>query len=595
MTSAAFASTGLPSAYGLSSFGESHNPSSFDSVSQALLVENYRAWPSTGGGQMGAGSTILIRKLARNMTERELRSMFLFAKDFIDSDFLPHELADDQRYASAVARFKTSAAAAEAKLMLDGKPNTSTEANMIVEILPGSGVMMGPNLGRRNTVDGTLTGGLTSAASAASLLAAAGALSNGRPASRFNSTFQARDRISSPVGSGAGGRGGSNGGINGVSTSMSSEFPFPEASSRIQSLFTPQSPVGNQASEAQPRVTGKSVINDDTVDDDETGELLKDPLAYAQNGHAAASAAAKARRQTSAQVPVSRFAGLSLSTTSVSAASSVPAYAPARTGVSAQPSLPTTLSSPVLMNNAGPGSAYPLAATGAAASHFQRPTYPPVNPADQNPPCNTLYVGNLPIDTSEDELKAMFSKQRGYKRLCFRTKQNGPMCFVEFEDVSFATKALNELYGHPLHNSVKGGIRLSFSKNPLGVRTGQTTAGPGLPAAMNAHGASQALKSGSGSNGNGIGGMSTTSFMSACGPPPGLALPPGLQAPANSPATSMGPVGSPVSTGLTNSVYPAATQAGMRSASFASGISAGTGGSGLNGVSSAFADYMMGR
>ncbi|CAI4218224.1 unnamed protein product [Parascedosporium putredinis] len=90
----------------------------------------------------------------------------------------------------------------------------------------------------------------------------------------------------------------------------------------------------------------------------------------------------------------------------------------------------------------------------------------PVNPADQNPPCNTLYVGNLPIDTSEEELKAIFSKQRGYKRLCFRTKQNGPMCFVEFEDVSFATKALHELYGQPLHNSVKGGIRLSFSKNP---------------------------------------------------------------------------------------------------------------------------------
>jgi RNA recognition motif. (a.k.a. RRM, RBD, or RNP domain)/UBA/TS-N domain/Aft1 HRR domain len=96
-----------------------------------------------------------------------------------------------------------------------------------------------------------------------------------------------------------------------------------------------------------------------------------------------------------------------------------------------------------------------------------RHNYPPVNPADQYPPCNTLYIGNLPLDASEDELKAMLSKQRGYKRLVFRTKQNGPMAFVEFEDVSFATKALTELYGAPLHNSVKGGIRLSFAKNPL--------------------------------------------------------------------------------------------------------------------------------
>jgi len=103
--------------------------------------------------------------------------------------------------------------------------------------------------------------------------------------------------------------------------------------------------------------------------------------------------------------------------------------------------------------------------------HYQRHNFPPLGPADQNPPCNTLYVGNLPIDASEDELKAMFSKQPGYKRLCFRTKQNGPMCFIEFEDVSFATKAMLELYGRPLHNSVKGGIRISYSKNPLGVRS----------------------------------------------------------------------------------------------------------------------------
>jgi len=99
-----------------------------------------------------------------------------------------------------------------------------------------------------------------------------------------------------------------------------------------------------------------------------------------------------------------------------------------------------------------------------------RPTLLSVLHADQNPPCNTLYVGNLPKDTSEDELKAIFSKRQGYKRLCFRTKQNGPMCFVEFEDIAFATRTLSELHGHSLKHSTEGGIRLSFSKNPLGVR-----------------------------------------------------------------------------------------------------------------------------
>ena len=124
----------------------------------------------------------------------------------------------------------------------------------------------------------------------------------------------------------------------------------------------------------------------------------------------------------------------------------------------------------------------------------------------------------------------MFSKQRGYKRLCFRTKHNGPMCFVEFEDVSFATKALNELYGHPLHNSVKGGIRLSFSKNPFGVRTGQANGmGPQSP-----------LASPNAVSGFGSGVGCPPGFSTANGPPPGLAVPPGLSSPLLSPPMSTG-------------------------------------------------------
>ena len=102
-----------------------------------------------------------------------------------------------------------------------------------------------------------------------------------------------------------------------------------------------------------------------------------------------------------------------------------------------------------------------------------RPTYTLANLTDQKTPCNTLSVENLPIDTSEDELRAVFSSQSGYKRLCFRMKQNGPMCFVEFENTSQATEAMYKLHGYILHNSDENGIRLSFSKNPLGVRRTQ--------------------------------------------------------------------------------------------------------------------------
>ncbi|KAJ2159241.1 hypothetical protein GGF46_003171 [Coemansia sp. RSA 552] len=95
-----------------------------------------------------------------------------------------------------------------------------------------------------------------------------------------------------------------------------------------------------------------------------------------------------------------------------------------------------------------------------------------VNSNDQNPPCNTLYVGNLPVGAREDELRQIFQNSLGYKRMSFKAKPNsGPMCFVEFESIDFATLAMSDLDGRMLSNSVGGGIRLSYSKNPLGVRS----------------------------------------------------------------------------------------------------------------------------
>lgn len=591
MTSTAFAPSavhaqpsGASFSYGMSPLGDGSQLAlalGLDHGHHALATEADRAGAGAGPS-VGIGSAaILIRKLTRNMTDKELRSMFLFATEFLESEFVAPELPEDQNYVSAVARFKSYAAALEAKAMLDGKPNTATEANMVVEILPAPG--LGPTLPRRNTVDGTLNRGPSSVASSSTTGSAAAGL-NGRQASRFiNSAFQGLESISPP----ASGHG------------SNTDFPFPEAGSHIQSLFTPQSPVPAQPGDV-PRVTGKSVINDDSVDDDETGELLKDPVAYAKNGHtaSAAAAAARSRRTTNPPVPVSRFGALSLAAAAAATSGvSTPApsaFAPARSGAPV-PGAVAALA-PGLMNNlGGPGASYPLP---APPPHYPRPNYPPVNPADQNPPCNTLYVGNLPIDTSEDELKAMFSKQRGYKRLCFRTKQNGPMCFVEFEDVSFATKALNELYGHPLHNSVKGGIRLSFSKNPLGVRTGQPGSVTGMAAPMNHHVAGPGM--GGGGGGGGIGALPGAPFMTASGPPPGLTAPPGLPGPISMNAGSVGHLSASVggNNHVTNGAFPSSYvgMSGLRSPPMAGGIATSAGGAGLNGMNGGgYLDYMMGR
>ncbi|KAJ1903687.1 cell cycle RNA binding protein whi3 [Coemansia sp. IMI 209127] len=101
-----------------------------------------------------------------------------------------------------------------------------------------------------------------------------------------------------------------------------------------------------------------------------------------------------------------------------------------------------------------------------------------VNSNDQNPPCNTLYVGNLPPSAKEEELRQLFRNILGYKRMSFRTKPNsGPMCFVEFESIDFATLAMNDMDGRMLSSSVGSGIRLSYSKNPLGIRSQNNSSG----------------------------------------------------------------------------------------------------------------------
>lgn len=93
--------------------------------------------------------------------------------------------------------------------------------------------------------------------------------------------------------------------------------------------------------------------------------------------------------------------------------------------------------------------------------------------AEQSLPCNTLLVGNLPLDASEDELWFLFKKQTGFKKLCFRTKQNDHSCLVEFENTRFAANALGKLHGHRLRNNVYEGIRLSYTKSTLDPDTKQ--------------------------------------------------------------------------------------------------------------------------
>ncbi|KAI0015209.1 hypothetical protein F4780DRAFT_784381 [Xylariomycetidae sp. FL0641] len=425
-------------------------------------------------------TSILIRRLPNATTDDNLRLLLLFSQELIGAEFLSYEQSDDPNFRCAIAKFKTPGGAQQAKEMLHGKSMGDVE--LIVEILSGS-----PPPSRRHPIVSTASSGTSSANSSGP---------TSRQSDRYNGGFRSMDAMSPPS--------------HGLYTG--SELPNPESSAHYQSLFSPQSPIGNHLTE-RPRISGKTLISHDAAEDDDTRDILKNPIAFAENGFGYAESEAFAtdnittshRRATAPHLPISRMANLSLNT-SAPGPPSMPPYAHSNmTPMSAH----TNTMSPTSVSTSSHSAPYLM-----GQQHYGRPSnFPPVNPADQNPPCNTLYVGNLPIDTSEEELKALFSKQRGYKRLCFRTKQNGPMCFVEFEDISFATKTLHELYGVPLHNSVKGGIRLSFSKNPLGVRSGQAPGQTGAGAMTGMNGAMPGSANG---------------FTTASGPPPGLAAPPGL-------------------------------------------------------------------
>lgn len=466
----------------------------------------------------------VVRNLSLSTTEDALRLMLVFSNELVDVEMINN--SDDVPYRSAILYFQTMNGALEAQTNLNGRVNMNNSGSMVVDVL-GTSTYSSPNRMTPNPVP------LASPSATSTVDPFTTAVT--RPQPNIGNGFPSHDAMSPTM----------RGRFFGtVPTHQDLAAPDTEASNHYKNLFNPQSPIGNHLANELPGRLGKYIINNELGDDDDS-ELLRDPIAYAEHGTPAQ------RRATAPNIPISQMASLSINT---SAPPPLPSYIPALTspvhGVNGSNGFMRGGQQQQQQHQQSQQSHHPLArmpqqrpqpqqSRSQAQQHQQdkspkqhlskpqqqdrqsnqqvpygRSNFPPVNPADQNPPCNTLYVGNLPVDTAEEELKAMFCKQRGYKRLCFRTKANGPMCFVEFEDISLATRALNEMYGALLHNSTKGGIRLSFSKNPLGVRSGQPPSQVSQTAMPPMNGVAPSNIS--------------NAFTAASGPPPGLSVPPGL-------------------------------------------------------------------
>ncbi|KAF6258766.1 hypothetical protein COO60DRAFT_1691111 [Scenedesmus sp. NREL 46B-D3] len=92
--------------------------------------------------------------------------------------------------------------------------------------------------------------------------------------------------------------------------------------------------------------------------------------------------------------------------------------------------------------------------------------FSPVTNLRDNPPCNTLFIGNLGDNTSEQELRTLLSSQPGYRQLKMVRGSKSTTAFVEFGDVGTAIMVHSALQGAVLPSSDRGGIRVQFSKNP---------------------------------------------------------------------------------------------------------------------------------
>ncbi|KAF3902184.1 hypothetical protein ABW21_db0207122 [Orbilia brochopaga] len=408
-----------------------------------------------------AESTVMIMGLPRGITDRELRSIFIFAKDFVNVELVPDSPLDEDRLPSpkrsAIARFRCFQAAHEAKDHINSKKGEIFEGEFLQAILPINQPQITIS-GRRNTTDNSSRPSLLSTST--STMPSSGR-SLGK-AQGLQAPFSTTEAIIPPAGligtippslAAASSLSGLGSNLASMPTSLSfsssSDYSLGQSPEYVADTF-PTMPVRITGSVGPS--SGKALLMESEPETNEEYDNMLSDSRYLYDPTPLA-AAQKPRRSTNPAGMASRFSQLSLNTNNLPPLTAPMVGSPA----TMVPGNTSTLTSPISI----PMSATTAAPNSGILSQYGR-MLPAANPADQNPPCNTLY--------------ALFSRQRGYKRLCFRTKANGPMCFVEFEDVAYATRALTELYGRGLSNSVKGGIRLSFSKNPLGVRSNQNPA-----------------------------------------------------------------------------------------------------------------------
>lgn len=111
-----------------------------------------------------------------------------------------------------------------------------------------------------------------------------------------------------------------------------------------------------------------------------------------------------------------------------------------------------------------------MLALGNSVMMSQQQQLQPQQQQSQNPPCNTLFIGNLTDGVDEEELREVFGTQPGFQQLKLAQTKKGISAFIEFENVESAVECHKVKQGIVLKSSERGPIRVQFSKNPFGYR-----------------------------------------------------------------------------------------------------------------------------
>ncbi|KAL4584521.1 hypothetical protein LXL04_009124 [Taraxacum kok-saghyz] len=112
-----------------------------------------------------------------------------------------------------------------------------------------------------------------------------------------------------------------------------------------------------------------------------------------------------------------------------------------------------------------PYASYPLSQVPMAPPPAPVPapsSYMPVQNTKDNPPCNTLFIGNLGENINEEELRGLFSVQPGFKQMKVLRQERHTVCFIEFEDVNSATNVHHMLQGAVIPSSASVGMRIQY-------------------------------------------------------------------------------------------------------------------------------------